>query len=229
MIHNKDMKMFCGNNLIVYYSRTGHCQKIAQYLSQLIDADIDRLHDKQDYTGTKGFFICAGKALFRRPTALAATKYDPDFYDDIILVSPIWAGKTCPAIRTYVQGRADKMTRVSLITCSGLSTKKGVRKELAHDYGLDLARTVGVTIDEVDNDVFGIRLRAFIRGTQETEDIGIRDEINQGSEATTTDPSSTPHAESQNEQPVSDDAHKDTPPPCACHATQPSGQDQPSA
>lgn len=154
------MDKFGRNTLIVYYTRTGRCARVAEYLRDLLHADLDEVRDTHDYTGKKGLALCCIKALLRRNTEIGRTKYDPAFYDDVIFVTPIWADER-PAIRTYVQMHADRLGRVSIVACAGLNNKKDVESEFREDFGIEPYSTLGLTTDTVDCGIFTAYARRF--------------------------------------------------------------------
>lgn len=105
--------------LIAYYSRTGHSQKIADYLAKEIKADVEII---SDLTSRKGFFPlikACRDAIKSNDTVIGSLGYDPSKYKQIVLVAPIWAGRIPPALRTYVTGFNKKFTSVVSICSAG--------------------------------------------------------------------------------------------------------------
>jgi flavodoxin len=88
--------------LVVYYSRDGHTQKVAEWLAKKFNADIERLIDKKKRTGPLGAAGAGKDALAQRMTEIAPLKHDPLSYDTILIGTPSWFSNPTPAVRTFV-------------------------------------------------------------------------------------------------------------------------------
>ncbi len=88
---------------VAYYSRTGNTRKAAEYLAKKIGATVIELKDKTNYQGGIGFFKGGMKATFGQKAKLNSAVYDEiSAYDRIVLATPVWAGKTTPAINAVL-------------------------------------------------------------------------------------------------------------------------------
>jgi len=149
------------NTLVVYYSRTGRCSKIAHALGEMLEGcDIERIEDERDMTGMKGLAQMSMKALMRKGSEISPTRFSPEWYDEIFLVTPVWAGSIAPAVRTYLKHR--KLAKLNLIACSGWTSESGCKDELHREYGITVNHHLRFVIDEVDEDKFRDKLRRFV-------------------------------------------------------------------
>jgi flavodoxin len=89
--------------LVVYYSRTGHTQLVAEKLAKKFGADLERLIDRHKRTGLFGFSSAGKDAIIGRTTVIDLLKHSPRDYDIILIGGPTWAGHVTPAIRTFIR------------------------------------------------------------------------------------------------------------------------------
>lgn len=88
--------------LVVYYSRTGNTQMVAEKIAEKFNADSERLIDKVKRTGPVGFTRAGKDALAGNLTEIEPLKADPQKYDIILIGTPSWFSNITPAVRTFV-------------------------------------------------------------------------------------------------------------------------------
>jgi flavodoxin len=116
--------------LIVYYSKTGNVRLLAKKAAQLLNADVEELIDKTEWTGIDGFFRRAHRAIIRGYTTLEATKYNPKSYEKILVLSPLWGPTIAPAVRTYLKQNKESISALSLIVLGMYSNSSEAKKEV---------------------------------------------------------------------------------------------------
>ena len=100
---------------IVYYSLTGHAERIARQLAEMLDVPLFRISDLRPRHGITGFIRAALEA--RRGKCPEITM-DEAFVPDsrhIVLVAPVWAGRMNSPLRTFTQKYGKSVTRFSLV------------------------------------------------------------------------------------------------------------------
>lgn len=92
------------NTCVVYFSKVGNTKIVAEYLATKLDATAIQLQDDTKYKGLIGF-IKGGMGASKKATAnLDQSVYDEiSQFDRIVLATPIWAGKTTPAINAVLE------------------------------------------------------------------------------------------------------------------------------
>jgi flavodoxin len=94
-------------SLIIFYSLTGNCKRIANELNEKYSSDILEIKLKRGFKKPKMNFINSFIGGFQ-----AATKRTPKInhldiilneYDQIILGTPVWVSTMAPAIRTFIK------------------------------------------------------------------------------------------------------------------------------
>ncbi len=88
--------------LVVYYSRTGNTQFVAERIAKRLNADLEKLVDKKKRGGPIGWLIAGKDATFGKETEIEETLHSPDDYDLIVLGNPVWNKRVPPAMRTYL-------------------------------------------------------------------------------------------------------------------------------
>ena len=91
--------------LIVYYSKTGNTRKVAQKVQAALSCDLDEIHFNQ-----KAHSV--GSAL------------DPENYDNIILMCPIWAFRLPEPMAIYLRQHKANIKHYRLaVTCGGMGLR----------------------------------------------------------------------------------------------------------
>jgi len=100
---------------IVYYSLTGHAERVARQLADMLDLPLYRIEDTRQRKGAFGFIRSGYESRFAKSPAIRLDGgYQPDA-DHVILVAPIWAGRMCSPLRAFCQQNAGKFQTYSLI------------------------------------------------------------------------------------------------------------------
>ncbi|HRW58643.1 MAG TPA: hypothetical protein P5048_03360 [Chlamydiales bacterium] len=94
--------------LIVYYSRTGHVEKVANAMEKALttrgnEVRLIQVKDLQKRQGAIGFIKGGFHAFKEKQTKIECPQIDIQSYDLVFLGTPIWAGKITPAILTFFQ------------------------------------------------------------------------------------------------------------------------------
>jgi uncharacterized protein len=86
--------------LIAYYSRSGNTKKVAKYLAENMDFDIDEIKtDNRD--GIIGYIKSGYESAANKKSRIKFNK-NPEKYDLVILGTPTWANTISSPIRTYL-------------------------------------------------------------------------------------------------------------------------------
>ena len=123
-------------NLVCYYSLEGNTKAVAERIAAEIGADLLRLEPKEDVPreGGRKFLVGGGMATFGKGCELKPYNFDKKTYDRIILGTPVWAGKTVPAMNQFLTENdiSDKVWAVFTLSGSGNDKKciKQLRKTL---------------------------------------------------------------------------------------------------
>lgn len=105
--------------IVAFYSKSGNCRALAKALSDRFECELFELCElKKRKDGFLSFMNCGREAFFNKQSRLTVNvkeKFYP--YDKIVLVSPVWAGKTVPAINTVLYNAELSGKEVTLFAC----------------------------------------------------------------------------------------------------------------
>jgi len=93
---------FGGRSIVIFYTRSGNTQFVAEEIATVLGSDLRPLVDKKSRQGAWGYFWAGFDAIMKNRTRLEDFKLDLAQYDLIFLGTPNWAANVPPAIRTFL-------------------------------------------------------------------------------------------------------------------------------
>ncbi len=125
--------------LILYYSFEGNTRKIAEYLAEKIDSDIEPIVPIKEMKVRRfGKYFWGGMMVrMKYKPELEPIDHNIGGYDTIILCSPIWSGTFAPPILSLLESGQLKNKRIGYI--------------YTHEGGADDAVAKAEAIIEKDN------------------------------------------------------------------------------
>lgn len=131
------------SKIVAFYSKDGNCKALAKVLSDRYKCELLELVEiKPRKNNFFGFMNCGREAFFNSRSKLTIDvkeKFYP--FNEIILVSPVWASRTVPAINAVLYGidlTDKKITLYASQADPSLSALKKIKpklKKLLHDKG----------------------------------------------------------------------------------------------
>ncbi|EPE62643.1 hypothetical protein L479_00952 [Exiguobacterium sp. S17] len=106
------------SSLIVYYSWIGSTEVVAKEIQRLTEFDIQRIEDKKQ----RKLGNIAGAAMgafFGLKGSIIPMDFALKEYEHLFLGTPVWAGKTPPAINKYFKKTSFKNKKVWLFITKG--------------------------------------------------------------------------------------------------------------
>jgi len=110
---------------IIYFSRTGRTKEISNELANQMEGSVYELKDDKNWNGFIGFIKAGFYASSDKDVNIT---YDPSCLasDQLIILSPIWAGVPTPAVRKFINEiQHDHMTLV--LTNAGSNINKAIK------------------------------------------------------------------------------------------------------
>lgn len=138
------------NVLIVYFTRTGNSKKIAEQISIKLNCEVDEIIDQKKWKGIRGFLKGGLNSICEKTTKISYVK-NPKDYDILIIVSPVWATKVPPAIRTYIVENINSMKKYALI----INNNGGNIKKAFNNFKKILSKPIteyGTCSKDIDTD-----------------------------------------------------------------------------
>jgi len=143
--------------LIVYYSRTGHTQKVARAVARKFDGDLEQLHEFEH----QGLWFGAFAALLKQKTRLKRTLYGPQDYDLVILGTPVWAGSLPPAMRSYISEQSSNFLKAAFFCTEGGSGGRRVFRQMEKLCGKSPLATLEITETELKSGADSGKIEKF--------------------------------------------------------------------
>ena len=95
---------FASETLILYYTRTGTNEAIAEYLqSKIKGAKVAEIKTTDDREGIWGFVTCSFDQWFDRDAEISKLNITLDDYDTVIICAPIWMQNLSSPARTFIK------------------------------------------------------------------------------------------------------------------------------
>ena len=110
--------------LILYYSRTGKTDLICETISKKLGADVRKVKDTENRSGTLGYLGAAFDAILNRHTDIEPAKVDVSPYTHIIIASPIWNWKLSTPIHTLIESNDFSGKKIVLLTTANIDITK---------------------------------------------------------------------------------------------------------
>ena len=116
---------------VVYYSRTGNTQTVAQELARRLSADVYAIQDVHSRRGVFGFLRAVFDALHQREVRIVAPEITFARYRAVVIATPVWASNVSAPLRTWLKRHAASLPDVAFVCTYGGSGAQGVLKDLA--------------------------------------------------------------------------------------------------
>lgn len=109
--------------LIIYYSRSGETEKIAEYIAKKLNCESVRLKTAEKYNGVFGYikacFACIpGKKFNLLPLN---TNSGIEEYERIFICAPVWVEGVCPVVKQFAVDYKNKITAELCFVISHMS------------------------------------------------------------------------------------------------------------
>jgi len=111
--------------LVVYYSKSGHTESVAERIARSADADIEEIVE----AGKRGGNVRAAfDAVFKRMPKLRPFERSLDEYDLVFIGTPIWRMNAVPAIQAFLPTQGWDGRPIALFcTMGGMGDKRAFR------------------------------------------------------------------------------------------------------
>ncbi len=148
--------------LVVYYSRTGHTQQVAEAIASTFDADLEAIGDVKSRLGLLGSPRSAVEGLLGRLTGIRKVEKDLEQYDLVVLGTPIWSGNMSSPMRTYLTQQHGKFRQVAFFCTEGGIGGKRAFRQMAKIVGRDPIATMIITQRELRSEAYDGKVAQFV-------------------------------------------------------------------
>jgi len=106
---------------VVYFTRSGTSQRVAQQLAQQLNLPLVTVTDNHNWKGIIGFIKGGFYSSNNKPVTITTSEPLAN-HDELVVVTPLWAGGVAPAIRQLLTNIP--LDKVHLVVTSNGSTIK---------------------------------------------------------------------------------------------------------
>lgn len=110
------------NYKVVYFTRTGISKRIAEKIATKLSCEAIQVTDNMDWGGKLGFIKGGYYASKGKDVDIKIDK-EIDDYDELVVVSPLWAGTVAPAIKVFLKSVPSNKVNL-VITSTGSVIKE---------------------------------------------------------------------------------------------------------
>lgn len=119
--------------VVIYYSYTGNCKKIAENIAKKDNAQLVALKETKKRNKFNAYVIGSFSAMKQKETNLEPISVDLNNFDEIEIVMPLWAGHPAPAMNNIIALLPrDKEVSVTIVSGSGNSgnSKENIARQI---------------------------------------------------------------------------------------------------
>ncbi len=153
--------------LIIYFSRSGHTEKIGKELAERLDADLESIKDKKKREGIIGWIKSGRDSLKKKTTSIEKVKHKPKNYDVILIGTPVWAGNVPPATRTLLKKYHRKIDNVAFFSTSKSGDTSEMYNTMARTVDIEPISTLSITEKEMKKGTYLEKMGEFIEELKE--------------------------------------------------------------
>jgi hypothetical protein len=150
--------------LAISYSYTGRCHKLRQALAARLGWAEGEINDRAP---GRAAWRCVLDSLLRRKPRIRYTGPQPDAFDAIVLIAPIWAQRLASPMRTFVHGSGSQLPMVALVSVMGGNGAPDALSEVTRLLGQAPAVFASFTQREIDDGSFAAHLDALGRAVEQ--------------------------------------------------------------
>ncbi|RAP54565.1 MAG: hypothetical protein BZ137_01555 [Methanosphaera sp. rholeuAM130] len=148
--------------LIVYYSRTNITKKVAEYIAEKLDCDIEQIIPKVNYNSKIGYARGIKDAIAAKIVELEDLTYDPVDYDEVIFGVPVWASKAANPLISYIDKNKGKFNDIKIFVTAGSSGFESTINQIEEYVGFNASKTMTLKTIDVKNDAYESKVNEFI-------------------------------------------------------------------
>jgi len=141
--------------LVLYYSRTGITKKLATFIGDVLDADIEEIVDTKNRSGVMWYIMAGRDAALKRQTKIQNIIHDTSTYDVVCMWTPVRDFTMAAAMRTYLTTHEKNLPTSLVFFCTQASSwAENTFQEMANIVGKSPLMTIVCSSKEVARDSY---------------------------------------------------------------------------
>jgi hypothetical protein len=162
---------------VVYYSRTGATQIVAQELMRRLSADVYAIQDVHSRHGVFGFLRSVFDALHQREVRIVAPDIAFGRYRAMVIATPVWANNIAAPMRTWLKRHANALPDVAFVCTYGGSGAQSVLKDMVDLAGKPSVADLALRETEVRVRSCGAKLDDFGKAVADAGSVSLGGEM----------------------------------------------------
>jgi hypothetical protein len=156
--------------LVVSYSYTGTCRRLAQLLCAQQNWPAGEITEIVPRSGAAGLWRCLVDSWLRRRPQIHYQGPSVSEFDAVVLIVPIWAYRLASPMRSFVAFYRDRLRHVAVVSVMGGSGGPNAVAEVAELTGHRPIASIGFHSREVEDGSCAQKLAAFATLVEAMED-----------------------------------------------------------
>jgi flavodoxin len=152
--------------LVIYYSRTGTTQALAEEIARACDAEWVAINAVAQHRGIAGYIRSAVEAALHLNTPIQVGQHAPRNYDLVVVGTPIWFWNVASPVRTYLKKNRRQFRQLAFFCTYGGSGQRKVLADLAAICEQTAVATWAVSDKEIATGTYRESLAKFVAGIQ---------------------------------------------------------------
>jgi hypothetical protein len=122
-----------GRTLVVFYTSGNASERVATDLAELYSADLERIVEQKP---RKWSFMSGGYAASTdQSVPIQAPRCDPAAYERVFVLTPVWAWRLSPPVRSWLRWAKGRLPEVAFGTVSGDTEPDKIVAQMAKEGG----------------------------------------------------------------------------------------------
>jgi menaquinone-dependent protoporphyrinogen IX oxidase len=148
--------------LVVYFSRTGNTQALAEQIAHACSADLEDIQEGRYHLGAFGYLRALADATRHQEVPIRPSEFDPADYDLVAVGTPIWAWNMASPVRSYLTRHRGLFRNLALFcTYSGAGESK-VFSEMQTQCDRHATARLAVRTRDFHHDLYQLQLAHFL-------------------------------------------------------------------
>ena len=121
--------------LVVYHSRTGHTQRLAQQLAQALGAELATIEEQRPAQGALGWLRTRLQAALGHEPPIRPPRRSPEGYDLVLVGTPVLGWRLAPPVRSFARAWRGRLPEVAFFATSNGADARPALDELRRLLG----------------------------------------------------------------------------------------------
>jgi flavodoxin len=148
--------------LIVYFSRTGRTQKVAEAIASLTGSDLEEIREKRGRGGPLGWLRSGMESTRGMLPHIEPLGNDPASYDLVVIGTPIWASNASSPVRAFMKQYGDRIRKAAFFCTGDGSESDKAFKGQEELLGRKPQATLALLGEEREGDPAEAKIKEFV-------------------------------------------------------------------